>query len=553
MSRPLNISIITEAKKDHPELSQWLRLRWQPITDAIVGTLLELGEPVDQGRPLVKILGSGAYGLVMSIGGGPSLRRWVAKLTSDDLEGALVQTLLTDPELTLHPGCPIFLASWLVAPGVYLLLREEVDQSNMGQDSLDVLDEIEFAGEVLDGWNPPGKTIYPEEKLPLWYDSLSCGLDQPELINLVSFAGLMWTRHGAIISDLHSGNIGRRRHCFDDIFPELALTHAAGGLLVHDIGGGAITREMKASFAASLARRNPTFAALYSNPERGPQLPGATDTVTVDFRARLTEWLSDWFTGRLELYWPAMNEAVYQSLRSIGEQPDRLPVGQELVGMGGWGAVFPVRGAPRWVVKVTADPYEGLVLAAVLADPELRSHPGLPYHLGLWELPASSAELAVMEDRWPGWSRDEQGRPFKPMYAILREDVRPAPDLRYEESLHIAWMKRAALHVGLHPDDFLRTVRDAGQQQPDLAELADVIDQLWRRCRAVMSDLKSSNLGQRIHDLSDVIPELKGSHEIGELVIHDLGGGIIEPDIKAARTAELAARNPSALPVRRIV
>jgi hypothetical protein len=58
----------------------------------------------------------------------------------------------------------------------------------------------------------------------------------------------------------------------------------------------------------------------------------------------------------------------------------------EPLGAGSWGVVYPTRD-PRFVVKVTADPTEGPIVATIMSEPQLHNHMGIIHYFALRQLP----------------------------------------------------------------------------------------------------------------------------------------------------------------------
>lgn len=85
----------------------------------------------------------------------------------------------------------------------------------------------------------------------------------------------------------------------------------------------------------------------------------------------------------------------------------------EPLGAGSWGVVYPTRD-PRFVVKVTADPTEGPIVATIMSEPQLHNHMGIIHYFALRKLP---------EDV------DFRGKTF-PVFVIIAERLKDVGALR---------------------------------------------------------------------------------------------------------------------------
>lgn len=213
----------------------------------------------------------------------------------------------------------------------------------------------------------------------------------------------------------------------------------------------------------------------------------------------------------------------------------------EPLGAGSWGVVWPLADE-RFILKVTADPTEGPVVATIMAEPYLHDHMAILHYFALREIP----EFAVF-----------RGKPFK-VYVIVAErlvhssqasKLLDADDDEQYDNLHrftLALQKlqlaaRALVHErekkrpsAWEVDKLYGEWLDALNRLGD-GPLEDFIIQFYDHTRSesegaddapsggVLADLHFNNIGKRVVDWTDLGIELRPSHDNAYWVINDPG------------------------------
>ena len=174
----------------------------------------------------------------------------------------------------------------------------------------------------------------------------------------------------------------------------------------------------------------------------------------------------------------------------------------ELLGRGRWGIVFDT-GMAGWLWKVTADPDEGPVVANIIANEQLRYHPGICFYGGVWRFRAA------------------QRLGLEQLYLILREELIPVDEVeadftpgeeRADDLLdEIIWCAEN-LNTALDSDDndYLDQAAEAwGTKVGELhhiAETTNVADFMLlflRLAGGALADVHRSNCGVREDDQSN--------------------------------------------------
>jgi hypothetical protein len=263
----------------------------------------------------------------------------------------------------------------------------------------------------------------------------------------------------------------------------------------------------------------------------------------------------------VEKCWDAINARVTSTLIEIGDPPadgalDGIDPLHHMYGCGAWGCAYPTS-QRRWTVKVSADPTELDIVAAVLTTKELRENPGIAYILGIWRLPETVYSEA-------------QDETFT-LHVTLREAINPVEydlvDTEHEEvliqalhELRITAMElnenalslAAAERRGDTDPYYLNQYRVAEElwirqlsalrYEYETSALAEFISDFARDFNTALADIHAGNVGLREHSLSDLgLPE----HFVNDTwVAFDLGHSLI------SRGSEVPLiSNPSRIPV----
>lgn len=285
-----------EGKPATIPLIQTMATHWDLIGDLVQRAQRDVGA-TRIGRLNRKVLGRGAFGAVLRVGGG----HWVCKVTTDIVEGPIVAAIMSDPVLRWHPGFPVFAGVWRIntpeharwADHVYVIVREDVGARKCESKGVDtILGHVAWALEHLEWANKDvrlAEELVNEDETPWRLARLEEArgkqasaaatvanelLDARQLhcvrsiSNVVDAVSLLWTRHGLLAFDLHMGNVGHRGN-IAEVLPDLALTHTPGQLVFHDLGGAEPgAPELLQYHVAALANSNPAVAELLLNPAR---------------------------------------------------------------------------------------------------------------------------------------------------------------------------------------------------------------------------------------------------------------------------------------------
>ena len=255
-------------------------------------------------------------------------------------------------------------------------------------------------------------------------------------------------------------------------------------------------------------------------------------------------------------YWDAINDRVTDTLIEIGDFPpagalDDIDPLLDMYGCGHWGCAYPTS-EPRWTVKVSADPTELDIVAAVLSKPELRENPGIVYILGIWRLPEPAVQKA-------GWA--DPGGQERIIHVTLRENIKPIEtDLATEHEddlillLHHLRVEAGNLNSGAkalelverrgEATDRLQSLLDQAaynnyetaeqlwlrhlqqlQNEYETAHLAWFISDFARDFNTALADIHAGNVGLREHSLSDL--GLLQHEDYDTWVAFDLGHSLI--------------------------
>lgn len=267
-------------------------------------------------------------------------------------------------------------------------------------------------------------------------------------------------------------------------------------------------------------------------------------------------------TGPVKNAWQAIDHVVTRELRRIGE-PIESALGHldprgEFVGTGAWGAVY-LTTAPRWIVKVTADPTEGPITSAIIGKPSLRAHPGVSYFLKIWRL------------REPAKFKSRQ----RTIYVIVRENIVPLSfaaffddaDARRARSILTGNSPFRGVNDGHRATAYqfnqaierndARTIEELSWQwDQEILELrniylshmmADFMEEFFATFHGALADVHVNNFGLREHALYDLkLPKsVIASHEPASYwVLFDPGHSSVATGSKPPL---LPRRNPERL------
>lgn len=241
----------------------------------------------------------------------------------------------------------------------------------------------------------------------------------------------------------------------------------------------------------------------------------------------------------VDKYWDAINDRVTATLIEIGDPPaagalDSVDPLLTMFGCGHWGCAYPTS-QRRWAVKVSADPTELDIVAAVLTTKELRENTGIAYILGIWRLPEPSSGYTL--------------------HVTLRENITPVDyelvDTEHEEDLiqGLHELRMAALDLNESAQSLAVATRrndtdpyyltqyevaeelwikqlNALRYEYETAALAEFIGDFARDFNTALADVHAGNVGLREHSLRDIgLPEHFGNDT---WVAFDLGHSLIE-------------------------
>lgn len=226
-------------------------------------------------------------------------------------------------------------------------------------------------------------------------------------------------------------------------------------------------------------------------------------------------------TGLVTSHWDDIDAAVTKRLKRLGEgrRSALAPVDPKdgMLGCGHWGCAYPTIYA-GWTVKVSADPLEGPVVAAVMDDEELHNHPGTAYIVDIWRLP-------------------KKVRGKRDVWVILREDIEPAAEYRrnHKAIILLHQMRIMGTHLNKHPESvnadraWWRLLKKA-ERMRQTRLVADFMRLFRERMGGVLADLHHGNVGIRRHDLSDISPGHKPRRG-DPWVAFDLGHSSVHPTV----------------------
>jgi len=259
--------------------------------------------------------------------------------------------------------------------------------------------------------------------------------------------------------------------------------------------------------------------------------------------------------------WDRIDETVTAAIEDLGVDLgnqtllDRIGPDDGEYDCGWWGCAYPTNDR-RFAVKITADPAEGVVLSTIIADPDLRLHPGIAYTVGLWRLPEKAR-----------WGRS----PWRDVFVILREDITPIPEPHErteEEAKHALLMtaiSNEAFEYNHYKNELIKKGRGYGRLRKlkhaagelevyleaaiDNSALLNLLgDFMWEFTStqgAALSDIHGGNVGIRRHNIDNLIPKhpIHGGHRPSkQWVAFDLG----HSEIEEGREIPLV-RNPSVI------
>lgn len=117
----------------------------------------------------------------------------------------------------------------------------------------------------------------------------------------------------------------------------------------------------------------------------------------------------------IEKYASAISKLASRTIHAVTGEPliEQWTPATKPLGAGSWGVVYPTVD-PRFIVKVTADPTEGPIVSAILAEPVLHNHMGIIHYFALRQLPE-------MTEGAMAWGR--KGRSY-PVYVIIAERLK---------------------------------------------------------------------------------------------------------------------------------
>lgn len=277
-------------------------------------------------------------------------------------------------------------------------------------------------------------------------------------------------------------------------------------------------------------------------------------------------------------HWKRIDKTVTRALDELGEERGKsalhgVNVEKDLLGAGMWGVIYPTN-SPRWVVKVTADPTEGPIIAAIMDDPALRNHPAISYYAGLWRLPTKAKR-----DEWHMSGRGKSKRRSKQYttFVVLRENIDPTEVLEGEDVPEYQFDIKELLDGDYDErsgEVIVRGLRDAADElneailegdEEEEAELNEELDEfleelsefeetewlsnfMWgfrHLLGGVLADVHSGNVGARTHNLDDLdLPKnVRKTHQPGpEWILFDPGHSEVEAQYRIPML-----RNPALL------
>lgn len=232
----------------------------------------------------------------------------------------------------------------------------------------------------------------------------------------------------------------------------------------------------------------------------------------------------------LAAHWPAIDRAVTRSLGDLGECDGvcksalgSIDIKNSMLGCGYWGCAYPTI-YTGWAVKISVDPIEGPITAAVMDDPVLRNHPGVAYVVDVWRLPEKVR-----------WGRS----PWRNVWVILREDITPLPRSRWttrtvratqllnriqDVAARLNYYERDS---GAHKsaEQTWRQLIERARRTSETQLVADFMSVFHARTGGALADIHWGNVGTRQHDLSDISP---GHTRSRSWIIFDVGHSSVD-------------------------
>jgi len=213
------------------------------------------------------------------------------------------------------------------------------------------------------------------------------------------------------------------------------------------------------------------------------------------------------------------------------------------LGAGSWGVVFPLRDE-RFVVKVTADPTEGPVVASIMAEPALHNHMGIIHYFALRQLPE---DVTFRNKTFPVYVvvaerlTDVGGLWKRGMFqgSNNTDDVRTGKQVSNVFDAARAYKKEAEKkRPSEHKlDDLVQDYLDKVGRIDD-GPLSDFFFQFYDATKGVLADVHLNNLGKRAVDWEDLTGgKVPLSGDNNYWVISDPGHSSLEekPVVEALR------------------
>jgi hypothetical protein len=196
---------------------------------------------------------------------------------------------------------------------------------------------------------------------------------------------------------------------------------------------------------------------------------------------------------------------------------------KEVLGCGHFGCVYRTN-YKEFAVKLTTDSKEADITAFIMQDDNLHFHPGIALFISIWQL----HEYTIEDD---------------PIYIILREYMEtyekrnPKIDRAIKSHLKTSMMLEAS-KIELEEEYSMWQLRDYKKALkkwesslkklyniPQTKYIADFME-LCGENEVFLSDVHSSNLGKRLYDLRNIIPQAATTNNY--LSIFDIGASEIE-------------------------
>lgn len=219
---------------------------------------------------------------------------------------------------------------------------------------------------------------------------------------------------------------------------------------------------------------------------------------------------------------------------------------EDFLGCGHWGCVYPLDIDPRFVVKLSLDPTEGPLVAALLEKEWLSRHMGIVTYLAVWQIPEAfvwrniprTVYVIVREEATiPGGHVIQHENP-QFARAIYGKDW-------FSHKTQIGYLDAASkfqeASIKLREKETSRRERNFDVRYSQWAEAAhrvgnapkgyaieDFILNMYDALGIVITDIHLSNIGYRDHDLSDMDLDAGGASR-NYYIITDPGHSIV-PD-----------------------